>query len=115
MAWGESVNSILLAKIKNKQATDHSPVIYRYTSIQANYLTIPVYAFGTICLVSAAYTSDRIKQRGLFAFFGPLSIGIGYAIFIGSTNTGAGYFALFLVAGGEHNHTHMARSLPFLY
>ncbi|RVX71061.1 hypothetical protein B0A52_03426 [Exophiala mesophila] len=79
------------------------PTIIRglgYTSIQANYLTIPVYAFGTICLVSAAYTSDRIKQRGLFAFFGPLSIGIGYAIFIGSTNTGAGYFALFLVAGG---------------
>lgn len=36
---------------------------YRYTSIQANYLTIPVYAVSAIVVAVLSFLSDRLKTR----------------------------------------------------
>ncbi|KAH8700227.1 major facilitator superfamily domain-containing protein [Talaromyces proteolyticus] len=71
-----------------------------YTSMQANYLTIPVYFWGSILLFAAAWVSDHFKNRALVAFVAPLAVILGYAIALGTSNAGAGYFAMFLCAGG---------------
>ncbi len=73
----------------------------RYTSLQANYLTIPVYIFACICLFSLTWTSDRIKKRGLVAFFAPMPVLIGYILVIATSNVGVGYFAMSLCGGGK--------------
>ncbi|EXJ91638.1 hypothetical protein A1O3_00188 [Capronia epimyces CBS 606.96] len=68
-----------------------------YTSLQANYLSIPVYIWATIATTFATWLSDRLGMRAIVAFFVPLPVICGYAIAIGTTNHGAGYFAMYLV------------------
>jgi hypothetical protein len=34
-----------------------------YNTLQSNYLTVPVYIFGAICFVAAAFASDRLTLR----------------------------------------------------
>ncbi len=74
---------------------------YRYTSVQANYLTIPVYVFAFFMLAAGSWTSDHYKKRALVACAGPLLVILGYAIVLGTTNIGASYFAMFMCAGGK--------------
>ncbi|KAK5055421.1 hypothetical protein LTR84_013171 [Exophiala bonariae] len=79
------------------------PTIIRglgYTSIQANYLTIPVYALATGSVALLAWLSDRLHKRAFCLLIVPVPVLIGYSIAIGSSNIGAGYFAMFLCAAG---------------
>lgn len=71
-----------------------------YSSLQANYLTIPVYIWGIICLYAWIYTSDRIGKRAIIGVCAPIPVVIGYAIAVGTANIGAGFFGMFLCAGG---------------
>jgi len=71
-----------------------------YNSLQANYLSTPVYIFACIILIFVAWPSDRLKRRGIVAMVVPISVLTGYAIAIGTTNSGAGLFAMFLIAAG---------------
>ncbi|OBT54221.1 hypothetical protein VE04_06003 [Pseudogymnoascus sp. 24MN13] len=71
-----------------------------YTSIQANYLTIPVYAVATIAVGVLSFLSDRLNTRVILLAVVPIPVIIGYAIVIGTANIAAGYFAMFLVASG---------------
>ena len=71
-----------------------------YTSLQANYLTIPVYILGCISLAGFSWTSDRLRKRAAIACIAPIPVVIGYAIVVGSANNAVGYFAMFLCAAG---------------
>ncbi|KAK6008156.1 hypothetical protein QM012_000059 [Aureobasidium pullulans] len=75
-----------------------------YTSLQANYLTIPVYVFATLTLVTATFTSDRIKKRAAVLAVLPIAPIIGYIIACGTANHAAGYFAMFLCGGGIYSY-----------
>lgn len=54
-----------------------------------------------IILACLTYISDRIRKRAIVAIFVPLIVIAGYAIPIATPHVGAGYFAMFLCAGGK--------------
>ncbi|KAK5193196.1 hypothetical protein LTR92_006565 [Exophiala xenobiotica] len=73
-----------------------------YTHVQANYLTIPIYGFTGIVVMSSAYISDRLKRRGLILAILPLLPIVGYSIALGTANKAAGYFGMYLCASGKN-------------
>ncbi|KAL4876349.1 major facilitator superfamily domain-containing protein [Aspergillus karnatakaensis] len=78
-----------------------------YTSAIAQLMTIPIYVAAVIALLTAAYFSDKTKDRSLFVI-GPLIVGgiglIGLlAIPKNGYVPGALYFMLFLVAMGLYS------------
>jgi MFS family permease len=73
-----------------------------FTSLQAQYLTIPIYIFGGIGFFSAAYFSDRTEQRAPFMLAYGLVTLTGYAILLGSKTPGVLYFACYLVLFGNY-------------
>ncbi|KAL2825771.1 major facilitator superfamily domain-containing protein [Aspergillus cavernicola] len=75
-----------------------------FTSLQANYLTIPVYATGAIVLVLVTVLSDRFNKRALFLLVTPIPVVVGYLISIVTPNAGAGYFAMFLCCSGIYSY-----------
>ncbi|KAL6251349.1 hypothetical protein RBB50_001557 [Rhinocladiella similis] len=78
-----------------------------YTSLQANYLTIPVYILACISLMFASWISDKVNRRAVVAIVATWSVLIGYIIVIASTSIGAGYFAMFLCAAGIYPYNTM--------
>ncbi|KAG7052911.1 hypothetical protein JMJ77_0000007 [Colletotrichum scovillei] len=75
---------------------------FGYTSLQANYLSIPVYVFACLFLCLVAWLSDKLNKRGVIAMVVPIPVLIGYAITVGTGNHGADLFAMFLVAAGVY-------------
>lgn len=78
------------------------PTIIRglgFEDLKVNYMTIPVYIFGCFYLGAISYISDRLQKRAIVAIIAPWTVIIGYAIVVGTANVGAGYFAMFMVAG----------------
>ncbi|OBT70771.1 hypothetical protein VF21_10192 [Pseudogymnoascus sp. 05NY08] len=73
-----------------------------YTSLQANYLSIPVYIFACFVLCFIAWLSDKLEKRALVVMMVPIPVLIGYAILIGSDSHGLGLFAMFLIAAGVY-------------
>ncbi|PGH09208.1 hypothetical protein AJ79_05737 [Helicocarpus griseus UAMH5409] len=71
-----------------------------YDSLQANYLTIPVYVLGTLSLYLCSWVSDKLNRRAIIGGTISLLVVIGYAISVGTANGGAGFFAMFLCAAG---------------
>lgn len=71
-----------------------------YTSLQANYLTIPVYVLATITLATATFTSDRLKKRTPVLLVMLLPVIVGYIIVCSTASHAAGYFAMFLCGSG---------------
>jgi hypothetical protein len=71
-----------------------------YTSLQANYLTIPVYVLATITLATATFTSDWLKKRTPVLLVMLVPVIVGYVIVCSTANHAAGYFAMFLCGSG---------------
>ncbi|KIX95241.1 uncharacterized protein Z520_09158 [Fonsecaea multimorphosa CBS 102226] len=71
-----------------------------YTSLQANYLSIPVYALATIVIITVCTLSDKYKHRSYFLMCIPAVVIIGYIIILATPNGAAGYFAMFMVGAG---------------
>lgn len=69
-----------------------------YTSLQAQYLTIPVYLVAGASFLSLAFISDRITMRSPFIIFANFIGVIGYAIILSPVPNGAKFFATFLCA-----------------
>ncbi|RDW85440.1 hypothetical protein BP5796_03765 [Coleophoma crateriformis] len=83
-----------------------------YNSLQANYLSIPVYTFACLTLWLFAWLSDRLKKRALMIMVVTVPVLIGYAISIATPNNGAGLFAMFLVAAGRPYTTSLPVYIP---
>ncbi|KAL2815241.1 major facilitator superfamily domain-containing protein [Aspergillus cavernicola] len=73
-----------------------------YASLQVQYMTIPVYILGTICLVTNCYLSDRFKCRAPFLVGCTFPVMIGYLICVGTSNPHAGYAGMFVLVLGVY-------------
>ncbi|KAH8901719.1 high-affinity nicotinic acid transporter-like protein [Thozetella sp. PMI_491] len=71
-----------------------------YTSLQANYMTIPVYILGAISLLTQVYFSDRLRRRGVFIIGCCVPVAVGYLICVGTAAPGAGYAGMFVLVIG---------------
>lgn len=76
----------------------------RYTSLQANYLSIPVYILASIGTGLTTYVSDRLNRRAICMIHAPLLVMTGYAIAVGSSNKAAGFAGMFLVGAGVYSY-----------
>lgn len=75
-----------------------------WTSIRAQVMSIPIFIFATVCALSAALLSDKLKHRYGFIVVGCLFSTIGYVILLNMhrVNVGVRYFALFTIVGGGY-------------
>ncbi|KGO38456.1 Major facilitator superfamily domain, general substrate transporter [Penicillium expansum] len=71
-----------------------------YTSLQANYMTIPVYVLGAISLLTQVYFSDKLKRRSIFIIGCCVPVAVGYLICVGTSSSGAGYAGMFILVLG---------------
>lgn len=69
-----------------------------YTSIQAQYLTIPVYLYGCAIYITAAYLADRTMKRSPYILIGNAFGIIGYIILLSVHLAGVEYLGTFLIA-----------------
>ncbi|KAL0934023.1 MFS transporter [Colletotrichum truncatum] len=74
-----------------------------YTSIEAQYLSIPVYIFGGIAFLAVAYVSDRMCIRGPFVLLANIPGILGYILIICPTSNGVKFFGTFLCAVAVYN------------
>ncbi|BFZ59822.1 hypothetical protein YB2330_000843 [Saitoella coloradoensis] len=71
-----------------------------YTSVQAQYPTIPIYLLGATIYFLTAIGVDRTQRRAPFMFFWGLFTIAGYCTLLSATKPAVLYFACFLVAMG---------------
>ena len=76
------------------------------STIQANLLTVPVYAAAAISYLIIGWLSDKTKLRSPFLLGSLASCLIGYIILaVPGSGVGARYFAVFMVAIGLYSTT----------
>ncbi|KAL4899314.1 major facilitator superfamily domain-containing protein [Aspergillus multicolor] len=78
-----------------------------YASLQVQYMTIPVYILGAICLVTNGYLSPRWKRRAPFLVRCTFPVMVGYLICVGASNPHAGYAGMFILV--------IAVAMPYAY
>lgn len=83
------------------------PTILRqlgWTSLRAQYMSIPIYMFCVVTTLSCAQLSDRLRHRFGFIVGGCVVATIGYAILLNlhSVDVGVRYFAIFLITSGGY-------------
>ncbi|KAL5343216.1 major facilitator superfamily domain-containing protein [Aspergillus crustosus] len=71
-----------------------------HSGLEANYLSIPCYVLAGFTLLLWTSLSDRLGKRAIFLVIAPIPCLLGYAIVVGTSNAAAGYFAMFMCAGG---------------
>jgi hypothetical protein len=69
-----------------------------YSSLQAQYMTIPVYIFGGLVFLTLAYLSDRWTLRAPFLFLANIFGILGYILIICPTPNGVKFFGTFMCA-----------------
>ncbi|KAF1344995.1 major facilitator superfamily domain-containing protein [Delphinella strobiligena] len=74
-----------------------------YSSLQAQYLTIPVYIVGGAAFLGLAFVSDRLVIRGPFVAFANIFGIIGYILILCNTSNSVKFFATFLCAISVYN------------
>ncbi|KAH7325616.1 high-affinity nicotinic acid transporter [Stachybotrys elegans] len=78
-----------------------------YTSVQAQLLTVPVYVWATIAYFILAFMSDRAGLRGPFILVACSFLVLGYIVMQATTNLGARYASVFMLAVGVYSTTGM--------
>lgn len=73
-----------------------------YSSIAAQYLTIPVQMFGFVVYSLVAWLSDKYQKRYLFVIIFTPVTALGYLLLLCPVPAGAEYFATFLITGGVY-------------
>ncbi|OLN97852.1 putative transporter C1683.12-like protein 5 [Colletotrichum chlorophyti] len=73
------------------------------TSMEAQYLSIPVFLFGAIAFLSVAYLSDRMLIRGPFVFLANIPGILGYILIMCPTSSAVKFFGTFLCAVAVYN------------
>ncbi|KAK3386779.1 major facilitator superfamily domain-containing protein [Podospora didyma] len=74
-----------------------------YNSLEAQYLTIPVYILGGLSFLGLAFISDRLCIRGPFILFANVFGIIGYILIMCPTANGIKFFGTFLCAIAVYN------------
>ncbi|EOO00771.1 putative high-affinity nicotinic acid transporter protein [Phaeoacremonium minimum UCRPA7] len=69
-----------------------------FDSLQAQYLSVPVYLLGGISFFTAALAGDRFGLRGSILFFQDICAVIGYVLIIKVESNAVKYFACYLIA-----------------
>ena len=85
--------------------TTFLPVIVRgmgFTSLQAQYLTIPIYVAAAIGIFFMAFLSDRLQRRAPIMLIFSLFTVAGYSILLGNHTPAVNYFACYLVLFGGY-------------
>lgn len=75
---------------------------YRYTRLEANYLSVPLYVVATLALALTTWFSDRLNRRGVMIIIPSFLAALGYSIALGSHDSRVGYMAMFFVASGVY-------------
>ncbi|KAF7533963.1 hypothetical protein G7054_g6650 [Neopestalotiopsis clavispora] len=83
---------------------------FGWVASEAQVRTIPVYAVSAVCMLVAAYLSDRCRHRYGFLMFGCLVATVGYSLLLhqSSLSQESRYAALFLVSLGGNMATPMS-------
>ncbi|KAJ0298561.1 hypothetical protein Brms1b_013356 [Colletotrichum noveboracense] len=74
-----------------------------FTSIEAQYLSIPVYIFGGIAFLCFAFVSDRLYLRGPLVLLANIPGILGYILIICPTPNDVKFFDTFLCAVAVYN------------
>ncbi|KAH7363015.1 high-affinity nicotinic acid transporter [Plectosphaerella cucumerina] len=69
-----------------------------YSTLEAQYLSVPVYLLGGVSFFVAALIGDRWGLRGSALFVLDIFAVVGYAILLAVENSGVRYFACFMIA-----------------
>lgn len=74
-----------------------------YTSAEAQVRSIPIFIVATVCALTTAVITDRLKHRFSFCILGVCVAFIGYVMLLcqSSLSTGVQYFAIFLITSGK--------------
>ncbi|KAE9380691.1 high-affinity nicotinic acid transporter-like protein [Stipitochalara longipes BDJ] len=100
-SWGHGVIQIAVVTILYGFGT-FLPIIikngFHYSTVQSQYLVIPVNLWGAIVYAIGAYISDKYNARFLtMVVCAPIGIA-GYAILLCDVSAGVRYFATYLIA-----------------
>lgn len=74
-----------------------------YTSLQAQYLTIPVYIIGGGSFLALSFASDRLTLRSPFLVCANLVGIVGYALILSPVSNAVKFFGTFLCAVAVYN------------
>jgi hypothetical protein len=75
-----------------------------WTSLKAQYMSIPIFMVATVLALTAAFLSDRTKHRFGFIIFGCCVATVGYSILLAMNQVPVGirYFAVYMIVGGGY-------------
>ncbi|KAL6866847.1 MFS general substrate transporter [Trichoderma novae-zelandiae] len=73
-----------------------------YTSIEAQYLSIPVYIFGGLCFLAVAFVSDRTCIRGPFLWLSNIPGIVGYILILAPTSNAVKFLGTFFCAASTY-------------
>lgn len=74
-----------------------------YSYLEAQYLSIPVYAVGGLSFLGLAFVSDKLTMRGPFIAFANVFGIVGYILILCPTSNGVKFFGTFLCAIAVYN------------
>ncbi|KAJ9145499.1 MFS transporter [Pleurostoma richardsiae] len=74
-----------------------------YSSLEAQYLTIPVYILGGACFLTFAFISDHLSLRSPFILLANIFGIVGYILILCPTPNGVKFFGTFLCAIAVYN------------
>ncbi|KAH8785527.1 major facilitator superfamily domain-containing protein [Diaporthe sp. PMI_573] len=75
-----------------------------YRAEEAQVRSIPIFAVATVCCITTAYLTDRMRHRYTFTMVGVMVASIGYILLLCQLRISVGvkYFALFLIVSGGY-------------
>ncbi|KAF2459345.1 major facilitator superfamily protein [Lineolata rhizophorae] len=75
-----------------------------YTSEAAQVRSIPIFIVATVCALTTAVLTDRLRHRYAFTIAGVLVATVGYVVLLCQAYVSAGvkYFAVFLITSGGY-------------
>ncbi|CAK7243534.1 MAG: hypothetical protein STHCBS139747_005059 [Sporothrix thermara] len=93
----------MFADVYNYSISTFLPTVIEglgYKGLRIQYMTIPIYIVGSVCIFGFAALSDRIQRRAPIMICFSLCTVVGYSILLGTTNHHAGYAACYLIVLG---------------
>ncbi|OAA61052.1 Major facilitator superfamily domain, general substrate transporter [Niveomyces insectorum RCEF 264] len=93
----------MFADVYNYSISTFLPTVIQglgYKGLSIQYMTIPIYVLGSVCIFGFAALSDRLQRRAPIMLVCSLFTVTGYAILLGTPDHKAGYAACYLIMIG---------------